>query len=156
MFKLKSKPNPRCVKGATIHVQSASIFCKKDNDWIFGMEADRMLLAGKVNQVVTLKLVNGSNMRYINASFKYRGGLKRTARISLSQVKAGPALDHNYVKTTLTHMPHGFVSMMQVIVHDGPDDTIGWCDDQTEFVFGLDLLLDGLEARRLEELEKTG
>jgi len=26
--------------------------------------------------------------------------------------------------------------------------TIGWCDDQAEFEFGLDLLLDGLELRR--------
>jgi hypothetical protein len=26
--------------------------------------------------------------------------------------------------------------------------TIGWCDDQTEFEFGLDVLLDGLERRR--------
>ncbi len=28
--------------------------------------------------------------------------------------------------------------------HD-PDSTLGWCDDQVEFEFGLDLLLDGLE-----------
>lgn len=37
-------------------------------------------------------------------------------------------------------------------VHDHGDDntTLGWCDDQTEFEFGLDLILDGLErlARR--------
>jgi hypothetical protein len=28
--------------------------------------------------------------------------------------------------------------------HD-KDSTLGWCDDQVEFEFGLDLLLDGLE-----------
>lgn len=38
--------------------------------------------------------------------------------------------------------------MMQEIVHDDPDSTLGWCDDQTEFEFGLDLILDGLEKRR--------
>ncbi len=40
------------------------------------------------------------------------------------------------------------VQMMGEIVHEGPDTTLGWCDDQTEFEFGLDLLLDGLEAHR--------
>ncbi|MDJ0923984.1 MAG: TetR/AcrR family transcriptional regulator C-terminal domain-containing protein [Acidimicrobiia bacterium] len=39
------------------------------------------------------------------------------------------------------------VGMMQEIVHDGPEETLGWCDDQTEFEFSLDLLLDGLEQR---------
>jgi hypothetical protein len=28
--------------------------------------------------------------------------------------------------------------------HDG-ESTLGWCDDQFEFEFGLDLILDGLE-----------
>ena len=40
------------------------------------------------------------------------------------------------------------VAMLQEITHDDPDSTIGWCDDQTEFEFGLDLILDGLERRR--------
>lgn len=40
--------------------------------------------------------------------------------------------------------PH-MVGMMAEISHDDPDSTIGWCDDQTEFEFGLDLLLDGLD-----------
>jgi AcrR family transcriptional regulator len=39
-------------------------------------------------------------------------------------------------------------AMMAEIVHEGPDTTVGWCDDQTEFEFGLDVLLDGLERRR--------
>ena len=30
--------------------------------------------------------------------------------------------------------------------HD-KDSTLGWCDDQVEFEFGIDLLLDGLEKR---------
>lgn len=37
------------------------------------------------------------------------------------------------------------VEMLGEIVHDTADDTIGWCDDQTEFEFALDLLLDGLD-----------
>ena len=35
---------------------------------------------------------------------------------------------------------------------DGPDETLGWCDDQTEFLFALDLLLDGLELKRQAEM----
>lgn len=38
--------------------------------------------------------------------------------------------------------------MMAEVVHDDADSTLGWCDDQAEFEFGLDVLLDGLERRR--------
>ena len=42
------------------------------------------------------------------------------------------------------------VTMLAEVVHDDPDSTLGWCDDQTEFEFGLDLILDGLDTHRLE------
>jgi hypothetical protein len=45
--------------------------------------------------------------------------------------------------------PH-LVGMLADIVHDDPDTTLGWCDDQAEFEFGLDLLLDGLDRLRPE------
>jgi len=41
------------------------------------------------------------------------------------------------------------MGMMQAIAHDDPDSNLGWCDDQSEFEFGIDVLLDGLEAARL-------
>ena len=42
-----------------------------------------------------------------------------------------------------------FVEFMQEIAHVDPDDeTLGWCDDTTEFEFALDLQLDGLERLR--------
>ncbi|MEV4411357.1 TetR/AcrR family transcriptional regulator C-terminal domain-containing protein [Catellatospora sp. NPDC049609] len=44
-------------------------------------------------------------------------------------------------------LPH-LVGMLAEVVHDDPDATLGWCDDQAEFEFGLDLLLDGLDRRR--------
>jgi hypothetical protein len=40
------------------------------------------------------------------------------------------------------------VAMMIEVAHDDPDSTLGWCDDQTEFEFGLDLILDGLDRLR--------
>lgn len=36
------------------------------------------------------------------------------------------------------------IAVIEAANHD-PDSTLGWCDDQVEFEFGLDLLLDGLE-----------
>lgn len=39
-------------------------------------------------------------------------------------------------------------AMLEEVVHDDPDSTLGWCDDQTEFEFGLDILLDGIARRR--------
>ena len=40
------------------------------------------------------------------------------------------------------------VGMIMEVAHDEPDSTLGWCDDQTEFEFGLDLILDGLDRMR--------
>ena len=48
------------------------------------------------------------------------------------------------------HLPY-MVNMLNEIAHDSPEDTLGWCDDESEFKFGLDLILDGLENRRLAE-----
>jgi AcrR family transcriptional regulator len=43
--------------------------------------------------------------------------------------------------------PH-LTGMVLEAVHDDPDSTLGWCDDQAEFEFGLDLILDGLDRLR--------
>ena len=37
------------------------------------------------------------------------------------------------------------VGMLMEVSHGDPSTTLGWCDDQFEFEFGLDLLVDGLE-----------
>jgi AcrR family transcriptional regulator len=47
-----------------------------------------------------------------------------------------------------SQFPH-LVGMLAEIAHDDPDSTLGWCDDQTEFEFGLDLILDGLDRLRV-------
>jgi len=46
-----------------------------------------------------------------------------------------------------TQLPH-LVGMLREIAHDDPASTLGWCDDQTEFEFGLDLILEGLDRLR--------
>lgn len=40
------------------------------------------------------------------------------------------------------------VGMLADAVHDNPDGILGFCDDQFEFEFALDLILEGLERRR--------
>jgi Tetracyclin repressor-like, C-terminal domain len=45
-----------------------------------------------------------------------------------------------------SHYPD-LADLLKIVVHD-PDSTLGGCDDQFEFEFGLDLLLDGLERLR--------
>ena len=45
------------------------------------------------------------------------------------------------------HLPH-LTGMLASMTHD-PGSTLGWCDDQAEFEFGVDALLTGLEAARL-------
>lgn len=44
-------------------------------------------------------------------------------------------------------LPH-LAGMLAHISHDDPGSTLGWCDDQAEFEFGLDLILDGLDRLR--------
>jgi AcrR family transcriptional regulator len=41
-------------------------------------------------------------------------------------------------------VPH-LAEMLSVVRHDDPGSTLGWCDDQFEFEFGLDLILEGIE-----------
>ncbi len=59
---------------------------------------------------------------------------------------AGAALDG--VRTLATTMPN--VARVAATVAHPPDGSLGGCDDEAEFAFGLDVVLDGLEARRRE------
>jgi len=51
------------------------------------------------------------------------------------------------VATWATTMPH-IVELAAAVTHDG---ALGGCDDDGEFAFALDLLLEGLERRRLSD-----
>ena len=54
------------------------------------------------------------------------------------------------METMAAQLPN-LTGMMAEIAHDDPDSTLGWCDDQEEFEFGLDILLEGIERRRVAE-----
>jgi AcrR family transcriptional regulator len=51
------------------------------------------------------------------------------------------------LESMASQIPH-LAAMFVEVAHDDPDSTLGWCDDQTEFEFGLDLILDGLDKMR--------
>ena len=60
---------------------------------------------------------------------------------------AGGDASEELLAAMATQIPH-LVEMLGEVAHDDPESTLGWCDDQSEFEFGLDVLLDGLERRR--------
>ncbi len=63
---------------------------------------------------------------------------------------AGPgAEDSAAVFEEMASRLPNLVGMMSEISHNDPDSTLGWCDDQAEFEFGLDLILNGLDRLRL-------
>jgi len=59
---------------------------------------------------------------------------------------AGDASDSDAFAQMAEQVPN-LAAMLAVVAHDDPDSTLGWCDDQFEFEFGLDLILDGLERQ---------
>ncbi|MET0828805.1 MAG: TetR/AcrR family transcriptional regulator, partial [Microbacterium sp.] len=46
-------------------------------------------------------------------------------------------------------------AMLEDVVHDDPDSTLGWCDDQTEFEFGLDIVIDGIERHHAAHVREN-
>ena len=68
---------------------------------------------------------------------------------------AGTAAPPPDAEQMAAQFPH-LAGMMAEIVHDDPDSTLGWCDDQAEFEFGLDLILDGLDGMRQRRGPRPG
>jgi AcrR family transcriptional regulator len=62
------------------------------------------------------------------------------------EMDSGEPADGADMAQLLTLAPN-LGAMLADVMHDDPDTTLGWCDDQAEFEFGLDLLLDGIARR---------
>ena len=69
------------------------------------------------------------------------------AALAAANAGSGDESDAAALAALADQLPN-LVGMMAEIAHDDPDSTLGWCDDQTEFEFGLDLILDGLDGMR--------
>ena len=61
---------------------------------------------------------------------------------------AGAGAESERMLVDLADQLPNLVGMLSEIAHDDPDSTLGWCDDQAEFEFSLDLILDGLDRLR--------
>jgi Tetracyclin repressor-like, C-terminal domain len=62
------------------------------------------------------------------------------------QVPSSPEEMAVLIQQTAAEYPNSS-AMLKEITHDA-DTTLGWCDDQVEFEFALDLILDGLDRLR--------
>ena len=58
-----------------------------------------------------------------------------------------PVPDRSVIARQMAGEYPNIAALLEGVSHD-PDTTLGWCDDQFEFEFALDLLLDGLERLR--------
>ncbi|GIG66686.1 TetR/AcrR family transcriptional regulator C-terminal domain-containing protein [Phytomonospora endophytica] len=66
----------------------------------------------------------------------------------LFEPDGGPApADADQLGPMAAELPY-LAGMLSEIAHEDPGSTLGWCDGQAEFEFGLDLILDGLERLR--------
>ena len=63
---------------------------------------------------------------------------------------ADDTMDDEAMAQMLAAFPN-ITGMLAEIMHDPDEDSLGWCDDQTEFYFGLDLILDGMDRKRIAE-----
>ena len=66
----------------------------------------------------------------------------------------GTATDDEMPDLPFDLLPN-LTGMITHAMHEATDPSLGWCDTQSEFEFALDLVLDGLEARRIEELDRA-
>ena len=76
-----------------------------------------------------------------------------------SPAAAGGSVDADAAEAQLEELAESLPHMMAMAaseIHSNDGDVLGWCDSRVEFEFTLDLLLDGLELRRLAEPRDSG
>jgi AcrR family transcriptional regulator len=107
-------------------------------------------MARYIDGVVGIMRAGGLSFDLIHHSLHALGSRMYgfTQELSLDSDDAAPA-GEDLVR--LRAFVPNLAAMLEDVVHDDPDSTLGWCDDQTEFEFGLDILLGGIERRRAAE-----
>ncbi|WP_199043497.1 TetR/AcrR family transcriptional regulator C-terminal domain-containing protein [Glycomyces salinus] len=74
----------------------------------------------------------------------------RALGFSQEMFRPGGDDDGGSLEAVADQVPN-LAAMVAAAVHDQPDTRLGWCDDQAEFEFALDLILDGLDRLRGRE-----
>ncbi|SFS09349.1 transcriptional regulator, TetR family [Microbacterium sp. cf046] len=107
-------------------------------------------MARYIDGIVAIMRAGGLSFDLIHHSLHALGSRMYgfTQELSLDGDDAAPAGDD---LAQMRDFVPNLAAMLEDVVHDDPDSTLGWCDDQTEFEFGLDILLEGLERRLVAE-----
>ena len=70
-------------------------------------------------------------------------------------IDASPEMEATFLEQVTTEFPD-IAAIMEEIQHQETSTVGAGCDEDIEFGFALDILLDGLERRRDEERERAG
>lgn len=111
------------------------------------MEARNVLslsAARHVDGVVALMRAGGFSWDLIHHGLHALGSRLHGFTQELGEPEGGAEETDAMLAQIAPQIPH-LVAMFSEVAHDDAGSTLGWCDDQTEFEFGLDLILDGLE-----------
>ncbi|MBX9245693.1 TetR/AcrR family transcriptional regulator [Actinotalea ferrariae] len=100
--------------------------------------------ARHVDGIVALMRAGGFSWDLVHHGLHALGSRVHGFTQELGEPEGGDAEAEAVLAQIAPHIPH-LVAMFSEVAHDEPGSTLGWCDDQTEFEFGLDLVLDGLE-----------
>lgn len=100
--------------------------------------------ARHVDGIVALMRAGGFSYDLIHHGLHALGSRIFGFTPDLAEPEGGDSAAEAAMAAMATHVPN-LAAMLAAVAHDDPDTTLGWCDDQREFEFGLDLLLDGLE-----------
>jgi AcrR family transcriptional regulator len=116
--------------------------------WVPGLMDTRVQLglntARYIDSVVGTLRSGGLSYDLIHHAMHALGSRSYGFSQELGEGEGGDSDDSAAMEQMAAHVPH-LAEMLSVIQHGGPDSTLGWCDDQFEFEFGLDLILDGIE-----------
>lgn len=130
----------------------ATILAARDvllrHPWVPGLMESRTSLSPSVvaHHEHVLRLMHEGGFDYDLAHHALHALGSRALGFSQELFQPAPG-DEESVDLDPSAFPH-LGAMIAQAAHSADDPTLGWCDDQTEFEFALDLLLDGLERLR--------
>ncbi|MEV4673015.1 TetR/AcrR family transcriptional regulator C-terminal domain-containing protein [Actinomadura geliboluensis] len=106
------------------------------------------LVIAYYDQVVGILRAGGFSFDLAHRALHVLGSRALGFTQELFQPDAAQGVDTEAAMAEMGDRFPNIVGMLADAVHDDPDGTLGFCDDQFEFEFALDLILDGLERRR--------
>jgi len=106
------------------------------------------LVIAYYDQVVGILRAGGFSFDLAHRALHVLGSRALGFTQELFQPDAAQGVDTEAAMAEMGDRFPNIVGMLADAVHDDPDGPLGFCDDQFEFEFALDLILEGLERRR--------